>query len=193
MFKKILLTVWLALALTVPALATSVIPLNLAQLVDGSAVAFQGVCIDNRTGRDPQTGVLVTMTTFRVDDVLKGNVPATYTIKQIGGDDTEANIKFRVYGVPAFKAGQGYVVFLAGVSSAGFSSPVGLSQGSFEIVQGAQGPEVGNGRDFRELTASTRFALPGQAQAKVASSKPVNRLDLQDFKQMVRDHLGAGQ
>jgi hypothetical protein len=190
MFKRILLTVWLALALAVPALATSVIPLNLEQLVDGSAIAFQGVCVDNRTGRDPQTGLIVTMTTFRVDDVLKGSVPANYTIKQVGGEDSQANIKFKVSGVPTFKAGQGYVVFLAGVSSAGFSSPVGLSQGSFDVVEGAGGPEVGNGRDFGDLTANTTLQLPAQAKAKAQVSRSVDRIKLEDFKQMVREHVG---
>ncbi len=189
MFKRILFAAWLALALAAPALATSVIPLDLGQIVDGSAVAFQGVCTENRTGRDPRTGLIATMTTFRVDDVLKGDVPATYTIKQIGGEDTGGNIKFKVHGVPEFKVGRSYVVFLNGVSSAGFSSPVGLSQGSFEILPGANGPEVANGRDFRDLTANTALALPAQARAK-AATVPVRRLDLQDFKQMVRQHLG---
>jgi hypothetical protein len=194
MLKRILLAACLALACAMPALATSVLPLDLGQVIDQSATAFQGTCVDNRTGRDPQTGMLVTMTTFRVDDVLKGDVPATYTIKQIGGTSAAENLNFKVHGVPRFAVGESYVLFMAGVSTAGFSSPIGLSQGRFTIQDGESGPEVGNGRDFRDLTANTPdLQLPPQAKARAAQDKPLHRIGLAEFKQMVRKHAGSKQ
>ena len=170
MLKRILLAAWLAVSAALPAFATSVLPLDLGQVIDQSAVAFQGTVVDNRSGRDPQTGMLVTMTTFRVDDVLKGNVPGTYTVKQIGGEDSTTGMRFKAMGVPTFTVGQSYVVFMAGVSSAGFSSPIGLGQGRFQILDGEAGPEVENGRDFREMTANLpNLELPAQAKAKAAA------------------------
>jgi hypothetical protein len=83
--------------------------------------------------RDPQTNLVVTYTTFAVEDVLKGTVPATHTIKQIGGNLAAEGTTLRVEGIPTFVVGQNYVVFLAGVSSAGFSSPIGLGQGRFSV------------------------------------------------------------
>ena len=71
--KRILLAAWLALSSALPAFATSVLPLDLGQIIDQAAVAFQGTVVDVRSGRDPQTGMLVTLTTFRVDDVLTDN------------------------------------------------------------------------------------------------------------------------
>lgn len=189
MLKRIVLAAWLAVATAMPAFATSVLPLNLAQVIDQSATAFQGTCIDVRTGRDPQTGMLVTMTTFRVDDVLKGEVGATYTVKQVGGEEPSARMHFKVHGMPKYTVGESYMLFMNGVSSAGFSSPVGLSQGRFLIQDG----EVGNGRDFTDLTVNTGIELPQTAKARAAGGKPLTRIKLDDFKQMVRKHAGRAR
>ncbi len=192
MLKRILLAAWLALSSALPALATSVLPLDLGQIIDQAAVAFQGTVVDVRTGRDPQTGMLVTLTTFRVDDVLKGDVPASYTIKQVGGEDSATGMKFKAFGVPTYAVGQSYVLFMNGVSSAGFTSPVGLHQGRFQVLDGDAGAEVGNGGDFRDLTANhADLELPPQAKAKAAADVPLRRIGLADFKAMVRKHAGA--
>ena len=190
MLKRILFAAWLALCAAMPASATTVLPLDLGQVIDHSAVAFQGTCIDNRTGRDPQTGMLVTMTTFRVDDVLKGELgAATYTIKQIGGSDAGTNLHFKVHGVPKYSVGESYVLFMNGVSTAGFTSPVGLSQGRFVIQDG----EVGNGRDFGDLTANMGIELPEASKARAAGGKGLTRIKLDDFKQIVRRHAGRAR
>jgi len=192
--KRFLFAAWLAVFTALPALATSVLPLDLAQIIDQSTTAFQGTVVDTRTGKDPQTGMLVTMTTFRVDDLLKGHVPETYTIKQLGGEDSSTGIRFKAIGVPTFAVGQAYVVFMAGVSSAGFSSPIGLGQGRFEVVDSGSGLEVQNGRDFLEMTANQpNLQLPAQAKAKAGADKPVRRVGLADFKAMVRQHARAKQ
>ena len=189
MLKRILLAGWLAVC-AAPAFATSVLPLDLAQVIDRSAVAFQGTCIDVRTGRDPQSGMVATMITFRVDDVLKGDVGATYTVKQIGGESASEGLHYKVHGMPKYTVGAGYVLFMHGVSSAGFSSPVGLSQGRFTVVSGENGAQVGNGRDFRDLTRDTGIELPAAAKAKAAGG-PLHRVGLDEFKQMVRKHAGS--
>ena len=193
MFKRILLAAWLAVFTALPAFATSVLPLDLGQIIDQAAVAFQGTVVDIKSGKDPQTGLLVTFTTFRVDDALKGDVGGTYTVKQMGGTDSATGMTFRTMGMPSYTMGQSYVVFMHGVSSAGFTSPVGLSQGRFQVVDGDTGPEVGNGRDFREMTENVAdLQLPAQANAK-AVGKPMHRVGLADFKAMVRKHAGAKQ
>ena len=191
MFRQIFMAAWLAVVSAVPAFATSVLPVDLAQMIDQAAVAFQGTVVDVHSGRDPQTGLLVTMTTFRVDDVLKGSVPSSYTIKQIGGEDASTGLRFRAIGVPTYKVGETYVLFMNGVSAHGFTSPVGLSQGRFQVLQTQAGLEVENGRDFRDMTRDAPdLSLPEQAGGK-AANKPLNRIGLDDFKAMVRKHAGA--
>jgi hypothetical protein len=192
MLKKFALAWLLGLAIALPASATSVVPLYLDEIVDQSATVFQGTCIENRATRDPATGMIVTYTTFRVVDALKGAFGATHTIKQVGGTLPAEGVGFKVQGVPTFSVGESYVLFLAGVSDAGFSSPIGLGQGRFSIVARDAGLEVSNGRDFKELTA--RMApqtMTKSAQAALGDSGPVSHLPLEDLKSMVRQRISA--
>ena len=190
MFKRALLALAASFTLLMPVHATSVLPLYLDEIVDTAAVAFEGIVLGNRTTRE-ESGAVVTYTTFQVMEVLKGNVGETYTIKQIGGEMPAEGIVQKTYGVPRFTAGQNVVVFLYGVSSAGFSSPVGLEQGRFHVTGGAEGLQVGNGRDFRELAERMTNTASESAKAKLASDKPVKQMRLDEFKQMVRNRAAG--
>lgn len=191
MMSKRLFLLWLALCVAGVARATTVLPLSLDDIVGTSAVAFEGTCLENRTERDTATNLAVTYTTFAVHDVIKGDPGTTYTIKQVGGELPQG-LAFKVRGVPTFAPGEDYVVFLAGISDKGFSSPIGLSQGRFTVHQGASGREVSNGRDFRELTDTIPDAElpPGLAQRVRHAADPVRHLGLQEFKQLARDRAG---
>ncbi|MDP4027495.1 MAG: hypothetical protein Q8P42_00785 [Gallionella sp.] len=192
-FRK---SVHIALAwamLAASAQASTVLPLYLDELVASAAVAFQGTCTANRTELEPQTGFVVTYTTFTVTDVLKGTVGSTHTIKQLGGQTEKIN--YRVEGGTTFAVGGDYVVFLYGVSSAGFSSPVGLSQGQFTVRQGANGAELSNGRDFKEmLRPYSAKSLPQGAQNKIQQApEELKHFGLDDFKQIVRQQTGGAK
>jgi len=178
----------LVAALSRHAGAATVLPITLDHLVDTSAVVFEGTCVGNRTERDEGTGLVVTYTVFSVTDAIKGNPASVHEIKQMGGQLPDGGLAFRVDGVPTFTVGESYVVFLAGVSKAGFSSPIGLSQGRFAVVHGAGGKTVSNGRDFREMTAGLPQALlPSTTRKTLAGTAGrVDRLDLDEFKQLVR-------
>ena len=79
-------------------------------------------------------------------DLIKGNAEDTYTIKQIGGELKNRNMALRVHGVPKFHVGKNYVVFLPAKSKLGFSSPLGLHQGSFSVLNINGEQVVSNGR-----------------------------------------------
>jgi hypothetical protein len=194
MLKRILIACLLGLAIAAPAGATSVLPLYLDEIVDQSATVFQGTCLENRSARDPATGMIVTYTTFQVQEALKGKPGATHTIKQVGGELPGEGVGFRVHSVPTFVVGESYVVFLAGVSDLGFSSPIGLGQGRFSIVAHGASLEAGNGRDFKELTSRLApEALPKSARSSLAGSGAVDRIGLEDLKAIVRQRVGARQ
>jgi len=183
----------LGLGLVLPAHALSVLPLSLEQMVDTAAVAFEGTCTGNRTEREAATGLVVTYTTFAVKDVLKGTVAGTHVIKQIGGELPDGGPSFKVSGVPKFTVGKDYVVLLAGVSAAGFSSPIGLAQGKFTVQQDVSGKKVSNGRDFREMTTLPP-ALTTPGLRSPGARAPMRQLGLDDFKQLVRARAaGRGQ
>ena len=184
----------LAFACLAPVYAASVVPLYLEEMIDTSAVAFEGTVTDNHSERDAATGFVVTYTTFAVHDVLKGDVGTSHTIKQIGGTLADDKMQFKVEGVPTFTVGHDYVVFLAGVSSAGFSSPIGLEQGRFRVKDEGGLKRVANGRDFRDMTSRMTAKMPARARVEVEqSTDAVKELDLDDFKKTVRNHRGAAR
>ena len=191
MLKRILAAFLFATAAALPAQATTVIPLTLDEIVASSAVAFAGTCLDSHAERNPTGDLIVTYVRFAVHDVLKGEVGATYTIKQIGGELPSESRGVRVHGMPSFQTGQEYVVFLTGVSSLGFSSPIGLAQGRFTVVHEQGADHVSNGRDFRDMTKNIPDAElpPGLAAQRNAHAMP--HMDLDTFKQLVRSRRGA--
>ena len=197
MMRRVLLALAvlvIALIGAIPVRSATVLPMYLDELIDRSAVAFEGTCTANRTERDPATGLVVTYTTFDVRDGLKGAVGSTHEIKQIGGTLPDESVQFSVKGIPSFEVGEDYVVFLAGVSSAGFSSPMGLSQGRFGVKAEGATRRVGNGRDFRDMAARMLARVPERARIRLQQSEaPVRELELGEFKEAVRAHLGGAK
>lgn len=187
MIKRTLGALLLGLSLALPASAATVRPLGLDEIIDSATTAFQGTCVGNRTERDPQTNLVVTYTTFAVTEVLKGTVPATHTIKQIGGRLPGEGLAYHVEGIPTFVVGEEYVVFLAGVSSAGFSSPIGLGQGQFAVRRDAAGQAVTVGRGGRTAAPGGSILLAPGARV------PTGRVGLDEFKQAVRARVGSGK
>lgn len=195
MLKQLLVACLLGLALAGPAGAASVRQLSLDDIIDTATVVFQGTCIGNRTEREESTNLVVTYTAFAVKDVLKGTVQGTHIIKQIGGNMPAGELSFHAYGVPTFVVGEDYIVFLAGVSAAGFSSPIGLAQGKFTVQEDPSGQRVSNGRDFREMTAGMPSVVLPEATAIILreAQAPVRHLGLDEFKQLVRGRVGRAQ
>lgn len=182
MFKSFIVACVIALVSAGSAVAATVRPMLLDEIIDTATIAFQGTCTANRVEQDTTTNFIVTYTTFEVRDVIKGDVTATHVIKQIGGTLSDGVSGMVVHGVPKFTVGEDYVVFLAGVSSLGFSSPVGLTQGRFNVEQGATGKTISSGRDFRALTARMPQASMPDA------GKPVRQLSLDEFKGLARTY-----
>ena len=186
MLKKIFSLFVATLTLCAPVGAVSVRLVALNEVIDSAAIVFQGTCTGNRIERDTTTNLIVTYTTFAVSDHLKGDVSSVHTIKQIGGEMPAGELSFKVSGVPNFVVGEEYVVFLAGVSAAGFSSPVGLAQGKFFVQTIPAGKQVSNGRDFRTMMLTPPSAAVPDAKGQAQF------LGLDDFKQIVRARV-AGQ
>ena len=122
-----------SLLISPTAQATSLLPINLQQLSTRATTVFHGVVTANEVRKDERTGHIATFTSFEIIEPIKGEITANHTIKQIGGYDKESNIRHHVHGVPRFKNGMEYIVFLPEASSLGFCSPLGLQQGSFMV------------------------------------------------------------
>ena len=169
--------------------ATTVRPLALDEMTATAATIFHGKCIGNETLREPGTKLIVTRTTFTVEEVMKGSPGTTLTIKQVGGTLPNGD-SMQIEGVPTYSVGENYVLFLNGVSTLGLTSPTGLSQGRFNIEMGEGGARATNGRDFREMAAPVPLRnLPKDLQS--APSARVTHIRIDDLKSIVRALRGV--
>ncbi|MBN2329039.1 MAG: hypothetical protein JXR73_18000 [Candidatus Omnitrophica bacterium] len=110
-------------------------PMNLEELVKGAEIIFEGECAAVRSGKDPETDLIATWSTFRIMRGIKGELGEEYILKQYGGVDGETRVK-----APGarYQVGEQVILFLYGVSRMGFSSAVGLTQGKFTIKETAK-------------------------------------------------------
>lgn len=180
------------------AAATSVLPVSLQHMATAAEVIFHGITISNEVRQDPQSGRVATFTTFEVIENIKGDVGATHTIKQIGGQLPGSNVRMVIHGVPRFSVGQEYVVFLPKASNLGFSSPIGLSQGKFNIRKLNGETVISNGRPLAALMETTQQpGLPNTPSALVTSQVPSlkaiadhpSSVRIQDFMQTIRSMI----
>jgi hypothetical protein len=166
-----------------PAWATTMVPISLEQLSNRASLIFYAEVISNKVKKDEQSGRIATFTEFKIIDLIKGKTGSTHSIKQIGGTLESTGTTLRIHGVPKFQAGNKYVVFLPEKSSLGFSSPLGLHQGSFTVsaVNGEQ--IVNSGRNLAEQPVQNSSNI--QIPLAVDVNNPT-RTRLDDFINTVR-------
>ena len=165
--------------------ATTVRPIGLDEMHQQAELIFHGRCLKNWSKRDPQLNQIVTMTTFELIDNIKGNAKSLHTIKQIGGK-LPGNLVYKVQGVPTFKVGEEYIIFLLKKSKLGFSSPVALSQGKFSILKSAIGKEASNGRAFSEMLQQVPNKKLTNKAIQMKNNNKASRMELKEFKDMLR-------
>lgn len=150
--KKVLISCYFIFVLIwLPsASATSVLPLTLEQLSTRASLIFYAEVTSNHTKLDERSGRIATFTEFNIIELIKGESKATHTIKQIGGYDPTSKTRLFIHGVPTFQVGKTYVLFLPTESTLGFSSPLGLFQGSYTVKTVNNEKIVSNGRNLDE-------------------------------------------
>ena len=125
---------WLAvlalLVFTLPA-AAQVRTLGLQEMVNSAGMIFSGRVTEVRGGRDAH-GDIVTYTTFAVEQGVRGVSGSWVTIKQYGGESD--GLSTRLQHVRYFQQGEKVMVMLYPASELGFTSPIGLSQGVWQMT-----------------------------------------------------------
>ncbi|MBT8129788.1 MAG: hypothetical protein KJP10_07335 [Gammaproteobacteria bacterium] len=169
--------------------ATSLLPVSPQRMTMMADNIFHGQVIDNTVRIDPVSGRVATFTTFKVLEVIKGDIPETNTIKQIGGQLPGSQVRQLIQGVPRFETGAEYVVFMPAASSLGFASPIGLKQGKYDIRRLNGEAVISNARGFSSVanTASQQAAvkLPSAVEFDQSAAQ-ADTLPLADFLQSVR-------
>ncbi len=122
---------------------------NLEQMVAAADRIFVGTVIDATEDYISAAGgdLPVTVYTFEVEEVLRGAIGDTLTIRQVGHQSDPFG-----QGMPRYEVGKTVMLFLRADSQYGLTSPVGLGQGAFQVkMDGPVKVSVSNSRRNRGL------------------------------------------
>ena len=127
-----ILLVILSLLIAQPAWSTTVLKLDISEMSELAQTIITGHCLSKRTEIDPKDNNIYTYATFKVNQVLKGDLPGdSIAVRHPGGRvGDEISI---VPGVPDFNLDEEVLLFLSSEDDAGYPWVVGLSQGKFHI------------------------------------------------------------
>ena len=148
---------------TTDVFATKLVHRNLQELSSISKRVFIGRCVYVIESYNPGGGFpAYTEYTFEVSESIKGNVGSVIIFRQYGlrgPRQVSENIAYvgRIPGMPIYQEGQEYMIFLIGDSILGLTSPVGLFQGAFRVIEENGSKMVINGFNnvglFKDLSA----------------------------------------
>ncbi len=156
---------------------------------------FDGTVTDVRSQWIGEGGQrhIVTFVTFKVNEGIKGDAGADYTIRMLGG--TVGDQTMEVTDTPRFKAGDRDILFVEN-NGRQFVPLVGIMNGRFRVEQDrATGAEVvknnhgGAVGDLAELGKDKNAAIGGHATPDANAPS----LGAAEFKAAIRAKLNAGQ
>jgi hypothetical protein len=155
-----------------PAHATTMVkPMALDEVTAEAKRVVHAVVTSVTSGRD-ELGVPSTWTTFAVAETLKGDAAPTFTIKQFGvAEPLPDGTIARLAGLPTYEVGDEVVVFLRDASRRGFTSPVGLGQGTYRVKRHGQKPAVRSDDDPTGKGDQDFDAFVGKVRAHARKSK----------------------
>lgn len=183
MKTKYLLPLALIVLAVVRVLASTVIPPTFAQLVQQAELIFQGTVTNVQSiweGEGAQRHI-DTYVTLQVEDSVKGNPGASYTIRLLGG--TVGDETMEVTDTPKFSVGDREILFVEHNFDQ-FVPLVGIGNGRFHIQHDQQ-----TGRD----AVTTDEGAPVRDLTKLGhepeSVAPEEAISPEDLKGAVRNQL----
>lgn len=169
------------------ATATTVIPPRFDELVSRAQIIFEGEVTGLQSqwiGEGAQHRI-VTFVTFKVDDTLKGDAGATYSIRLLGGTVDARTME--VTDAPKFKVGDHDLLFVENNGSQ-FIPLVGIQHGRFRVQKDAAGRQTlttGEGQPLADVNQL------GGDEGSVAQNRPA--LSLDDFKGLIRSKVAQAR
>lgn len=195
--KKSLLLILVAILACGRAGATTVIAPSFDELVAQAEIIFQGTVTDVQSqwaGEGAQRHI-VSYVTLKVDDPIKGNPGATYTIRMLGG--TVDGQTMEVTDTPKFKIGDREILFVEN-NGKQFVPLVGIMHGRFRVKADAErGADVvltNSGRAVNDVARlgkdEDHLARSHGATTAAAAPAAGPPLDAASFKSAIRAKLG---
>lgn len=167
---------------------------NLEEMVSSADRIFVGRLVGSEEDYlEARGGVIpVTIYTFAVDERIKGVRGKTLTIRQVGHRSDPSSLFG--HSVPHYQEGQVLMLFLAGDSEIGLTSPVGLGQGVFRVKtdRGVKVSVANERRNAGLLKGSPRVdrSLRGRSEEARRRLKPADgEIPYASFRDLVLELL----
>ena len=112
--------------------ATTVVPADFAEMVNGSQVIVHGAVVDVRSRAIGGRGTIETFVTIAVVTPLKGGTASAVVFRVPGGQ--VGRYRRVMVGAPQFTAGEEVVLFLSGHAPS-MPMPFGLHQGVYRVTR----------------------------------------------------------
>jgi hypothetical protein len=122
--------------ISITAFATTVIPATVERLTGQSTHVALARAIDSHALWDASHSRIYTLTRFQSERMMKGSLPATFTVKRLGGHLDGYNMK--IAGVREWQPGDHAVLFLQ-PDLDGTYIVTGLMQGDFRVARNPSG------------------------------------------------------
>ena len=167
-------------------MATTVIPPTFNELVDEADAIFQGSVTSVKSewvGEGSQRHIM-TYVTFKVDQTIKGDVGASYTLRMLGG--TVDGETMAVSDAPKFEVGNKDILFVQN-NGTQFIPLVGIMHGRFHVRTDRAGREVVTKENDEPIKSLDRVG----AETAAEQNKPV--MTAEQFKAAVADRLRQTQ
>ena len=134
------LMMWVMMS-PVQTFASQIVPMTFEEMTAQAERVIVGVCTGKEkkemtVENDKKSNLAYTEYMFEVSDVIKGNVEKVLKIRQVnlgghGGPDSVPQMD--PLPLPDYEIGQEVILFLAGESTLGLTSPVGMDQAVFDV------------------------------------------------------------
>jgi hypothetical protein len=174
--------------------ATTVIPPSFDELVAQAQVIFEGTVTDVQSQWVGEGGQrhIVSYVTMKVEDPIKGEPGATYTLRMLGG--TVGDQTMRVTDSPVFKVGDRDIVFVENNGSQ-FVPLVGIMHGRFRVTanDGRQVVLTNNGAAVSDLAHLGKDDAILSSHAHSEHSDASASMDAAAFKSAIRAKLEQKQ
>ncbi|MFN2508390.1 MAG: hypothetical protein ABR589_06420 [Chthoniobacterales bacterium] len=172
--------------------ATTVIPPTFDELVGQAELIFEGTVTEAKSQFAGEGGQrhIVTYVTFKVEEAIKGQPGASYTLRMLGG--TVDGQTMQVSDSPRFKVGDRDILFVEN-NGKQFIPLVGIMHGRFRVQKDNQsGAEVVTSDHGDAVTDLAQLGKEDHAgaSANAAAARTAGPLRAVDFKAAIRAKLG---
>ncbi len=159
------------------------IRMNLERMVSNAGIIVHGTVATVETKIDQESNILSTFVTINVKENFYGASQSSITIKMLGGSSKTRTVKFAE--MPKFAVGEEFVGLFYAPSELGFSSPVGMGQGKFSVVNDENTNTVVAKNSFNNKELFTKLQQRS-ALAKTNVNQSPESLPLADLSQSIR-------